>query len=351
MTFDSTFLQSSNDGNVSRELPARPMHEMERKAGCAVTVDRIWAAVNAIAPYVKLTPALRDQALSERFGTNVYLKYEVLQHTGAFKIRGAFNKMLSLTADECGRGVVAVSGGNHAQAVAYAGRALNIGVTALMPEFTPDNYVRRTMAFGAKVEKFPALADAFAAAEKYEAAGLTLIHPFDDPYVVSGQGTIGLEILQQVPEVTDVIVSIGGGGLAAGISTLVRSLKPSVELWGVETKGADSMSQAIAAERPVDIGKMTSIARTLGATTVGKLPFDIVRRNISEVVVVSDDEALSEIGWLLENSKVLTEPAASCTIAAAERLKTNFGSDDHVVIVLCGGNQDVRALSANTNLR
>ena len=316
----------------------------KRRHSDAVCVERIRDAAMTIADYIKKTPTLREYHLSERFGTNFYLKHEILQYTGAFKVRGAFNKMLSLTLRERKRGVVAVSGGNHAQAVAFAARRLGIKALTLMPEFTPENYVRETLRLGAEVRKFRTLTDAFAAADKYVEKGMTMIHPFDDAHVVCGQGTIGFEILRDVPNVTDVIVSIGGGGLAAGISTVLKSIRPEINIWGVETKGADSMSKALDAGKPFDIGEMTSIARTLGATRVGKIPFEVVRKTLADVLVVDDAEAVRELFLLLDKSKILTEPAASCTLAAAERLKDEFGPERHVVAVLCGGNLAIEDL-------
>ncbi len=329
---------------LTPDMPANKFRRLEKVTVAdpalsdLVTVERVSDAARAIAPYIKETPTLIEHHLSERFGTNIYLKHEVLQFTGAFKVRGAFNKMLTLSPAERRRGVVAVSGGNHAQAVAFAGQKLGIRSLTLMPDFTPQNYVRQTAGYGARIETFPTLTDCFEAAEEYVASGMTLVHPFDDSKVVCGQGTIGFEILRDVPKVTDVIVSIGGGGLAAGVATVLKSIRPNVNVWGVETKGADSMSQALAAGRLVDIGEMTSVARTLGATTVGKIPFELARKYLRDVLVVSDDEAVRELLSLLERSKILTEPAASCTLAAAERLKDKFGPDSHVVLVLCGGN-------------
>lgn len=332
MTFGASGTQLVLDGALKGTVGDRLPNTEE------VTIEKIRAAARAIAPYIKSTPTLRDHHLSERFGTNVFLKYENLQHTGAFKVRGAFNKMLSLTDAERARGVVAVSGGNHAQAVGYAGQKLGINVLTLMPDFTPENYLRQTAQYGAAIETFPTLADAFDAAEGYRLKGRTLIHPFDDEAVVCGQGTIGFEIMDQVPDVTDVLVSIGGGGLAGGISASFKLTKPAVNLWGVETKGAESMSKALAAGKPVETGSMTSIARTLGATQVGELPFRLVRKYISDVLVVSDDEAVRELKYLLDRSKILAEPASSCTIAALDKLNEKFSKDDHVVVVLCGGN-------------
>lgn len=201
-------------------------------AGEIIRLEDIRDAAERIAPYIKRTPLFRDETLSSRFVSNFYLKYESLQMTGAFKVRGAFNKMPTMTGAQKKRGVVAVSAGNHAQAVAYAAKTLGVRALILMPEATPENYLKQTVRYGAEVETFADLSAAFEAAETYELEGMTFVHPFDDADVVAGQGTIGLEILEDVPQVTDVVVSIGGGGLSGGVAAAIKSLKPEVNVWG-----------------------------------------------------------------------------------------------------------------------
>jgi threonine dehydratase len=287
---------------------------------------------------VRRTPLIHSQSLSDQLGTTLYLKLEILQNTGAFKVRGAFNKMLSLSACERQKGVVAVSGGNHAQAIAYAARELGWRSLILMPESTPINYLEATRGYGAEVVLTRTMAQAFRDVRGYEAAGWTYIHPFDDPMVIAGQGTIGLEIFADLPDVTDVILSIGGGGLAAGASTALKALKPSARIWGVETAGADSMARALDARHVVELSSITSIARTLGAPAVSETTLALGEKYLEGVTVVTDEEAVDALFTLLDEAKVLTEPAASCTLAAARRLRRNFSSDSHVVLVLCGGN-------------
>lgn len=305
---------------------------------CRIDLSQIRQAAVRIAPYIKRTPTVSSRPLRERFNSNFYLKLELLQNTGAFKVRGAFNKMLTLTETERKRTIVAVSGGNHAKAVAFAAKTLGLKTLVLMPKFTPRNYLDETKSYGAEVKLFPTMTDAFRQASEYERQGYIYVHPFDDEKVVTGQGTIGLEILADVPQVTDVIVSIGGGGLAGGTAAAIRSLKPEVRIWGVETKGADSMAKALDVGRIVELSQITSIARTLGAPAVSPLTFDLARKYLSGVAVVEDEEAVKELFFLLDHAKVLTEPAASCTLAAAERLKKNFDGSSHVVLILCGGN-------------
>jgi threonine dehydratase len=310
----------------------------------SISLADIQTARQRIAPCIRRTPLTPSATLSERLKTNVYVKLEVFQKTGSFKVRGAFNKALSLRPEERGRGIVAVSGGNHAQATAYVARALGLKALILMPESTPRNYVDATRGYGAEV-KFAANASAaFAEVAQFERDGWAYIHPFDDPLVMAGQGTVGLEILDDVPQVTDVIISIGGGGFMGGVATAVKSLKPGVRVWGVETEGADCMSQSLAAGRIVTLDSITSVARTLGAPAPSEQTFAMAKTLLESVTVVPDREAIAALRVILERLKVLTEPAASCTLAGADRLKDHFSSERHVVLIFCGGNMSVEDL-------
>jgi threonine dehydratase len=307
-------------------------------------ISSIKDARERIAGYVKRTPLERSESLSTYLGTNVFVKYELFQKTGAFKVRGAFNKMLSLSHEERSRGVVAVSGGNHAQAVAYAASVLGVNAVIVMPESTPKVYVEATRGYGATVDLRPSIAEAFAEIKRYQSEGMVFVHPFDDPLVMAGQGTVGLEIMDDVPDATDVIVSIGGGGLASGVAIAVKGVNPSVKIWGVETVGADAMSQALAIGHPVEMAAITSIAKTLGAPAVSDATLEIAQKHLESVTVVTDAEAVEAMVFILERLKVITEPAASCTLAAAKKLSANFTPDSNVVLILCGGNTGVKDL-------
>jgi threonine dehydratase len=309
-----------------------------------VTIQDIETARDRIARYVKRTPLERSETLSRRLDTNVYIKYELFQKTGSFKPRGAFNKMLSLTAEERAKGVVAVSGGNHAQGVAYAATALGVTSLILMPSNTPQNYLDAARGYGASIELLPNIAAAFAEVERHVAAGRTYVHPFDDPLVIAGQGTVGLEVFEDCPQVTDVFASIGGGGLAGGVAIALKGRNPGVRAWGVETVGADAMAQAVAAGHVVDLPSITSIAKTLGAPAVTERTLKIVQEYLESVTVVTDDEAIRELKYIAERLKVFPEPASSCNLAAAERLREHFTPGSHVVIVLCGGNFSIADL-------
>lgn len=301
-------------------------------------INDIKQAADRIKPFVKRTPLEHSHTLSQHLGTNVFVKLELFQKTGSFKARGAFNKLLSLSPEERKRGVVAISGGNHAQAVAYASSVLNVDAVVLMPQSTPQNYIEATMNYGAMVDLQPTITDAFAKIQDYKSAGRIFIHPFDDPFVMAGQGTVGLEIMQDLPGVTDIILSIGGGGFQGGVSTAVKAIKPGTRIWGVETVGADAMSQAIKVGHPVELAAITSIAKTLGAPSVSAQTLAIAQENLEDVLLVSDEEAVQALKFILERLKILTEPAASCTLAAASRLKDRFNKGNNLVLVLCGGN-------------
>ena len=310
-----------------------------------LTLSQIQNARQRIAPCIRRTPLTPSAALSERLKTNAYVKLELFQKTGSFKVRGAFNKALSLKPEERGQGIVSVSGGNHAQAIAYAACTLGLRAVVIMPESTPANYVEATRGYGAEVKFAPHAGAAFAQVAEYERQGWAYIHPFDDLAVMAGQGTIGLEILDDMPQVTDVIVSIGGGGLISGVATAIRTLKPAVRVWGVETEGADCMSKSLAAGRVVTLDAITSVARTLGAPAPSERTLAMVKDLVESVTVVPDSEALAALRFLLERLKVLTEPAASCTLAAADRLTDQFSPERHVVLLLCGGNMPMEDLA------
>jgi threonine dehydratase len=319
---------------------------LQREGESAVTLQDIRLAQQRIARFVKRTPLMHSQSLSDRFESNFYLKMELFQKTGAFKVRGAFNKILEVmrTQKETSRGILAVSGGNHGQAVAYAARTLGLKSLLLMPEYTPNNYLEAARGYSAEIVFARNMVDAFHRAPAFQDQGWTLVHPYDDPWVIAGQGTVGLEILEDAPQVTDVIVSIGGGGLASGLATAVKSQNPKIRVWGVETEGADVMARAWKAGRVVEVEKMTSLAKTLGAPSVCERTLATTRQLLESVMVVSDKEAFAALEYLLERAKIVTELAASCTLAAAERLRQRFTRDHHVVLVMCGGNMSLDEL-------
>ena len=315
-----------------------------------ITLDDVRYAAGQIAPYVMRTPLYKNRTLSARLNTNLYLKLELLQKTGSFKPRGAFMQILRLDPAARAKGAVAVSGGNFAQAVAYAGTMLGVSTTVCMPAYTPKNYVEATKGYGAQVELTPDIATAFSQAEEYGRQGRALLHPFDNPNQVIGCGTVGLEILEDVPNVTDVVISIGGGGLFSGVAVTLQALKPEVRVWGVETEGANAMGAALQAGKVVPVVP-TSLAKTLGAPYVSAFSLELMQKYPERYVVVSDRDAIDAQHLLLERAKVLTELAAACTLAAADKIKDNFGPDSHVVLLLCGGNESLDNLVSYATAR
>ncbi|GAA5110278.1 threonine/serine dehydratase [Pseudonocardia adelaidensis] len=302
-----------------------------------ISLDHITAAAERIAPHVLRTPTVPSPGLADHLGVPVACKLELLQRTGSFKPRGATHKLLGLSAAERSAGVVAVSGGNHGVAVADAAAALGVAATVVMPEAAPQRSIAAARARGAEVRLTPDVSAAFALLDELVAAGRTLVHPFDDPAVIAGQGTVGVELAADAPDVTDVLVSIGGGALIAGVATAVRAMVPGVRVWGVETEGADSMSRALAAGTPVPTTP-TSIVTTLAPPHVSALTLAHVSALVEDVIVVPDAEAVRGCLTFAEEAKIWTEPAAGCLVPAAHRVLDRVGPDARLGLVVCGGN-------------
>ncbi|HSR44822.1 MAG TPA: threonine/serine dehydratase [Acidimicrobiia bacterium] len=311
-----------------------------------IPLTEIESARRTIAPYVVETPVATSRTLTRELGMDVSLKLELFQKTGSFKPRGAVNQLLAY--ENRAAGVVGISGGNFAQGLAYAAGRLGVPALIVMPETTPANYLEATRGYGAQVELAPSIADAFIRYEELVGEGWGPMHPFDDPSMMAGNGTLGIELLDQVPEATDVIVSIGGGGFMAGVTSAIKGLRPDVRVWGVETEGANVMARSLQAGSPQTMTP-TSIAKTLGSPYAGEVPFEIARDRLEDVIVVSDAEAVQAMAFLFERAKLVTEPAAACTLAAARRLRDRLRADGTLVLVLCGGNLSVADLCTYTD--
>ena len=302
-----------------------------------VTLAHVEAAQARIAGRVRRTPSWRSPGLSARLGREVFLKLECLQETGSFKVRGVANKLLQLSPEDRSRGVVAVSGGNHAIAVARGAAEFGIHAKVLMPKSAARYNVEMTRSFGAEIELCDSAAEAFAKAEAYAAAGRVNLHAYDDPAIIAGNGTVGLEFIEEVPGLTHIFVSIGGGGFIGGIGAAVKGRSPQAKLIGVETVGAETMTQALAAGRSVTI-QPTSIARTLAAPFVTDRTLAAARELLAGIEIVSDGDAVAELRYLLQEEKILCEPAASCTVSAAARMAKDLPSDARIGLVICGSN-------------
>jgi threonine dehydratase len=283
------------------------------------------------------TPTVPSPGLSTLLGVPVTAKLELLQRTGSFKVRGAAAKLLSLSGAERAAGVVAVSGGNHGIALAVMAAALDVKATVVMPRSAPVRAVEIAESAGASVRVTDDMDGAFALMTRLQREGLTLVHPFDDPVVIAGQGTVGAEFAADAGDLTDVLVSIGGGGLIAGVAAALRALRPGVRIWGVETEGAQAMSEALAAGGPVPV-KLTSIVSTLSAPAVSQLTYEHVSELVTEVLVVPDREAVRGSLELADHAKVWAEPAAGCLLPAARRVLERVGEGARLGLVVCGGN-------------
>ncbi len=290
-----------------------------------ISLDHITAAAERIAAHVVRTPTVPSPGLAAHLGVPVTCKLELLQRTGSFKPRGAVHKLLALSAAERATGVVGVSGGNHGVALAEAAAALGVAATVVMPETAPQRSIAAARARGADVRLTPDMAGAFALLDELVVAGRTLVHPFDDPDVIAGQGTVGLELAADAPDVTDVLVSIGGGGLIAGVATALRALLPGVRVWGVETEGADAMSRALRGRRTGGDAPRRRSSRTLSAPYVSELTLAHVTALVEDVLVVPDGDAVRGCLTFAEEAKVWTEPAAGCLVPAAHGCSSAWG--------------------------
>jgi threonine dehydratase len=309
-----------------------------------VTAQDVAAAAERIARSVVRTPALAAAALSELSGARVTLKLETRQRTGAFKDRGAANLLLQLAPRERERGVIAMSAGNHAQAVAYQAARLGIRATIVMPETTPFTKVRRTMGFGARVVLAgEALVDAAARAlEIARDEGLTMVHPFDDERIVAGQGTAGLELLHDAPDLDVLLVPIGGGGLISGIAVAAKALKPSIKIIGVQTQLFPSFFEIMGGLPPTHGGQ--TIAEGIAVKSIGDIPLAIARELVDDVVLVSESAIERAIHVFVEEEKLVTEGAGAAPLAALLDDRERFAGR-HVGLIVCGGNIDTGLLA------
>lgn len=305
-----------------------------------VGLDEIRAARELLDGIARLTPVEGSRPLSDLVGGPVLLKCENLQRTGSFKIRGAYVRISRLSADERARGVVAASAGNHAQGVALAASLLGTSSTVFMPAGAPLPKVEATRAYGAEIRFAGVTVDeSLAAAARFaEETGAVLIHPFDHPDVVAGQGTVGLEILDQAPEVRTIVASVGGGGLISGVAAAVKASRPDVRVVGVQAAGAAAYPGSLAAGRPTPLSSMATIADGIAVGCPGDLTYRMVRDLVDEVVTVSE-EALSQALLLcLERAKLVVEPAGAAAVAAVMDRPELF--EPPVVALLSGGNID-----------
>ena len=309
-----------------------------------VTYNDIENAQKSQSEVIRKTSLTFSETFSEMVGSKVYLKNEFEQKTGSFKIRGAYYKIKSLSDDEKKHGVVAASAGNHSQGVAFASSLENIPCTIVMPKNASPAKISATRGYGANVILEGLTYDeSWAYAQKIsQETGAIIIHAFDDPHIISGQGVIGLEILEQLPDVDEIYVPIGGGGLAAGIITAVKEKKPNVKIIGVESSVFPAMKSSIESGKLQTIQGGTTIADGISVKTPGKLTFDIIKDGIDKIVTVNDDDIIKTMFLLMERSKNVIEPAGA--IGLAYLLSNKPAPGKKVVPILCGGNVDMYLL-------
>lgn len=311
-----------------------------------IGLREIRAAGEKIAGWIRETPCLPSDAFSERTGAAVHFKYETLQRTGSFKPRGALNKILSLTPEERERGVMTASAGNHAQGVAFAAATVGVSSLIVMPETTPLIKISRTRRLGGEVQL-----RGFNYDEAYERAmelcrdsGRIFVHPFDDDTIIAGQGTLGLEILRQVPDLEAVVLPVGGGGLAAGVATAVKESRPQARIFGIQTQAAPAMKQSLDAGKIVHSDTSRSIADGIAVKRPGATTFPYLKKYLDDIRLVSEEEIEEAIFELLETGKVLTEGAGAAGVAALLHRHIPEVEGKKVVVVLSGANIDLNFL-------
>ena len=320
---------------------------METTAAQNLTLADVKAARERLNGAIYRTPCARSETLSRQTGQSIFLKLENLQMTGSFKERGALNKIATLTPEQAQRGVIAASAGNHAQGVAHHATQRGIRSVIVMPLATPLVKVQATRGFGAEVVLHGANYDEACeeATRRCQAEGMTFIHPFDDPLVMAGQGTIGLELLEQIENLEAVVVPIGGGGLIGGIACAVKESKPDVRVIGVQTSRLPSMKEAMLAHHPVTVEPATTIADGIAVRRAGEVTFPVVERYVDEIVTVNEDEIASAILTLLEREKTLAEGAGAAGLAAVLQRRTSLPAFTRTAVIVGGGNIDVTLLS------
>lgn len=310
-----------------------------------MTLEKFEEASEIVKRVTNPTKLVFSDYLSEQYGAKVYLKPENMQHTGAYKIRGAYYKISTLTDEERSRGLITASAGNHAQGVAFAAQKFGCKATIVMPTVTPLIKVNRTKSYGADVVLYgDVYDDAYAHACKLaEEHGYTFVHPFNDLDVATGQGTIAMEIVQELPTVDYILVPIGGGGLVSGVSTLAKMLNPKIKVIGVEPAEAASMTAALMANEVVTLDSANTIADGTAVKTVGDKILPYVRENVDDILLVEDDDLIGAFLDMVENHKMVVESSGLLSVAALKKLDCK---GKKVVCVLSGGNMDVITMSS-----
>ena len=310
-----------------------------------LTLEKFEEATEIVHQVTRETKMLYSKVFSDRYGNKIYLKPENMQYTGAYKLRGAYYKISTLSEEEKTKGLITASAGNHAQGVAYAAKAYGVKATIVMPTTTPLIKVERTKSYGVETVLYGDNYDE-ACAHAYELAdehGYTFIHPFDDLAVATGQGTIAMEIIQELPLVDYILVPIGGGGLATGVSTLAKMLKPNIKVIGVEPLNANCMQVSLEAGKVCTLDDANTIADGTAVKTPGEKIFPYIQQNLDDIITVEDDELIVAFLDMVENHKMIVENSGLLTVAALKHLDVK---GKKVVSILSGGNMDVITMSS-----
>ncbi len=310
-----------------------------------LTIEKFEEAFQKVSEVVSPTPLVYSEFFSKMYGNRIYLKPENIQHTGAYKIRGAYYKISTLSEEERKKGLITASAGNHAQGVAFAAERFGAKATIVMPTTTPLMKVNRTKSYGAEVVLHGDVYDD-ACAQAYRLAdehGYTFIHPFDDLDVAAGQGTIAMEIIKELPTVDYILVPIGGGGLATGVSTLAKLINPNIKVIGVEPAEANCMQESIKMGHIVTLKTAQTIADGTAVKTPGVNTFEYVKKNVDEIITVEDEELIDAFLDMVENHKMVCENSGLLTIAALKHLDLK---DKKIVSILSGGNMDIITMSS-----
>jgi threonine dehydratase len=313
----------------------------------SVTLADIEAARERLGARLPRTPVIASPALGKLTNTVLTLKAENLQRTGSFKVRGALNAVLQLSPEAKHNGVVTFSAGNHGQGLAYAAQRAGIQCTVFMMHTAVQSKVDAIRGYGAETRHYPSIQDAANAMERVrQEQGAVFVSPFADPAIIAGQGVVGLELLEDAPDVEQIIVPIGGGGLIAGVAVAIKALKPEVRIVGVEPVGAPTLQRALEAGHPVTLGHIETIADGLAAPFTEEINLRIIQQLVDDVVLVTDDEIATAMRAVLERTKLLVEPAGAAAIAALLTGKAAVPTGSNTVAILSGGNVDLERLKS-----
>lgn len=311
-----------------------------------VGIADVRRAREVVAPHIHRTPLLSARQLGERIGAHAWLKAESLQRTGSFKPRGATYAIATMPEADRARGIVTMSAGNAAQAIAYAGRAVGARVTVVMPQAAPRTKIEATRAHGAEVRFAPDVTGLMPIVRSLEGEGRRFLHPFDDDAMIAGHGTLALEVLEDLPEADVVVVGVGGGGLIAGIAVAATAVRPGIRVVGVEPEGAPGMRRALDAGRVVQMERPSTIADALAAPFAGERPLAVVQRLVDDVVLVPDAEIAEGVRFLATRARLVAEPGGAAAVGALLAGRVRVRSGERVVAVVSGGNVDADRLAA-----